>query len=361
MTLTSLILAGCGSASGEDEFKVECSFDQPYTGMVYLRHFEDNQSQLDSFVVDNQLAACFSQKLDNNDCYLLFTKPFTGNCQFLGQGGASYQISFNSGSNTAELVGHTSSEQLLLEEAEELLRPFDEESERLNMEYGNALPDNDNDKLKTLNDLMFKNFLDKQEVVVEFIKAHPDCFVSVYLTGNLFFNRYPSFVEVNELLDVEKYAGTAAYCSFKDKMEKCKSIWMEGQPAPDFSTKDKEGNVISLSDFKGKYVLLDFWASWCRPCRLKAKELKKIYPELKEKGIVVLGVSLDEHREDWLKATLQDEIIWYNTCECVSFVDHPIASLYKVKQIPSLFLVGPDGKIVRQDPDIGYIQSLFAE
>ena len=83
-----------------------------------------------------------------------------------------------------------------------------------------------------------------------------------------------------------------------------------GQPAPDFSLETPDGSRLALSDLRGKYVLLDFWASWCRPCRASFPEMKKIYARFKDKGFEILGVTNDSRREDWLKALEQDQLPW---------------------------------------------------
>lgn len=81
-------------------------------------------------------------------------------------------------------------------------------------------------------------------------------------------------------------------------MEDARVIWIQNTQAPDFTTTDIHGKQVKLSDFKGKYVLLDFWASWCRPCRDKAKEIKAIYPQLQKRGIVMCGINLDEKKNN---------------------------------------------------------------
>lgn len=90
------------------------------------------------------------------------------------------------------------------------------------------------------------------------------------------------------------------------KYEEMKQKQLTGK-APEFTLPDMEGNIVKLSDYKGKYVLVDFWASWCKPCRVKAKELKKRHAQLKELGIEVIGISCDENKEQWLKAIKEDQ------------------------------------------------------
>ena len=110
-----------------------------------------------------------------------------------------------------------------------------------------------------------------------------------------------------------------------------------GSIAPDFSQEDTNGSKVSLSSFKGKYVLIDFWASWCRPCREENPNVVNNYNKFKGKNFTVLGVSLDRSKEPW--AHVSDLKFWNNA----------VAQLYSISSIPQNYLVGPDGKIVAKN------------
>ncbi|PUZ26132.1 thioredoxin [Chitinophaga parva] len=121
----------------------------------------------------------------------------------------------------------------------------------------------------------------------------------------------------------------------------------EGEVAPDFTQTDVQGNPVKLSDFRGKYVLLDFWASWCGPCRRENPNVVKAYNAFKDKGFTVLGVSLDkpEDRDKWLAAIQKDGLTWTQVSDLKAW-DNEAAKLYDVKAIPMNFLIDPNGKII---------------
>ncbi len=123
-----------------------------------------------------------------------------------------------------------------------------------------------------------------------------------------------------------------------------------GQTAIDFTQNDTLGKPVSLKDFRGKYVLLDFWASWCRPCRAENPNVVAMYQKYKDKNFTVLGVSLDQPnaKEKWLEAIHKDRLTWTHVSD-LKFWDNAVAKQYDVQGIPANFLIGPDGKIIARD------------
>lgn len=121
-------------------------------------------------------------------------------------------------------------------------------------------------------------------------------------------------------------------------------------PAPDFRIPDVDGNPVSLQDYDGKYVLIDFWASWCNPCRKANPELVKIHREYSGERFDILGISVDDYRDKWLAAIEQDALPWTNVSNVRGWDE--ITDLYGVKAVPQNFLLDPDGVIIDKNIEL---------
>jgi peroxiredoxin len=118
-----------------------------------------------------------------------------------------------------------------------------------------------------------------------------------------------------------------------------------GKPAPEITLPDTEGKIFKLSSLQGKYVLIDFWASWCGPCRDENPNVVAAYLRFKDKNFTVLGVSLDKNKADWLKAIQEDKLIWQHVSD-LKFWETPMVQLYGFDGIPYNVLIDPQGIVI---------------
>ena len=131
-------------------------------------------------------------------------------------------------------------------------------------------------------------------------------------------------------------------------------------PRLDFTVMDQNGDPIKLSSLKGKVFLIDFWASWCGPCRVSNRQLIKIYKQYKEKGFEIFGVSLDEDKESWEKAIIKDKITWLQGNDTGGW-EAKAAIKWNVEALPSSFLVNKNGDVIAFDPDKDELEKKLKE
>lgn len=119
-----------------------------------------------------------------------------------------------------------------------------------------------------------------------------------------------------------------------------------GADAPDFEAPDILGHPVKLSDYKGRYVVLDFWASWCKDCRAEMPAMKSLYTAFSPKDVEFLGVSFDTDLQTLVDYGLEAEIPWMQVCNQIKWKENPISAAYDVKWIPTMFLVSPEMKVL---------------
>ena len=337
-------------------FEISVRLSKPYKGKVFLTCVKDRFTKLDSLQVDGT-SFSFKGNISHADQYRLMARPYGFDAYVCVEPGGHYQVDINEGRNFV-VATSDGKEQLLMNELLAVTSPIEKQTETLANRYSKLKEQKKDDEADKLQKQMSLNWGRSQEAKLLFIKKYPKSFVAMLTAGELLTNDYTTLKEVYELVDTVKYAYSYSWRSFKKKYQEAADKWIQNKKAPDFITKDMDGNTVKLSDFKGKYLLLDFWASWCRPCRAKMKELKEVYPELQKKGIIVCSISLDEKREQWEKATREDGIVWANTCDLKPFRTNEIAAAYKVTSVPTLFVIDPQGVIISQNPSLEEILQL---
>lgn len=183
-----------------------------------------------------------------------------------------------------------------------------------------------------------------------FIVAHPSSFISWDLVKGrtVVIDDNPYVLEaLMEVLDTV-YQKDPAYAGMLQRVTALKNIVI-GRPAPDFESVDTLGKKHTLADFRGKYVLLDFWASWCGFCRFQLPELTRVYEKYKNNNFMVVGVAYDDSKEKWMKAIREDKTPFMQISELKSMRESPSAKAYGIMAIPQNILLDPDGNIVARN------------
>ncbi|OYQ38371.1 hypothetical protein CHU92_05345 [Flavobacterium cyanobacteriorum] len=182
---------------------------------------------------------------------------------------------------------------------------------------------------------------------VNFVKDNPDSYISVLLLKQMSTSGKVEEKDIKGRFD----ALSAKMKKTKEGKELYESLYggaNVGRQAPDFSAPAPDGQTVSLKSALGKVTIIDFWASWCKPCRMENPNVVALYNEFHPKGLNIIGVSLDKDGKAWKDAIAADKLAWFQVSN-LKFWDDPVAIKYGVKSIPATFILDASGKVVAKD------------
>jgi peroxiredoxin len=221
---------------------------------------------------------------------------------------------------------------------------------RLTEEFKKAAESQDQKKMGEIQVAYFKEMEKTQAAVVDMLRKEPASLGVINFlqsTGSLDKDKYLDlYIQAAE--KAKKAWPTLEYVVQFDDMVKKMKVTAIGQPAPEIALPDTTGKVVSLSSMKGKYVLVDFWAKWCGPCRQENPNVVRAFQKYKDKGFTVFGVSLDRTKQDWMRAIKEDGLTWTHVSD-LKFWQSEAAKTYNVTGIPFSLLIDPNGVIIAKN------------
>ena len=321
------------------DFKVNVGLTNGNEKTVYLQKFVDNVPvSIDSAVIANDQAV-LTAPIDNQQIlYALKVKGMRGSMPFFAD---NKDVSFVGDMNNLQAVEIMASEtQAELDAYNDQLKAFDLQIRDLYAVMQQAFSDNDSIKMDSLNKVGTALMEQQDSFRDEYIKAHPNSFVTHYILDGVK-QDYP----LDQLKDL--MAGFTTESIYREHLNEyvAKQERLEvGQPFIDFTLMTKDGTELVLSEFipQNKLTLVDFWASWCGPCRKENPVVKSAYEQFHELGFDVVGVSVDQDEAAWLKAVEDDQLPWTQ----VRDAENKVSEDYLIYYIPSNFLFDQEGTMV---------------
>ena len=339
--LSLLALALCLSACNQkgNNFKVNVSLKNGNDRTVYLQKFVDNAPVIiDSAIIANETAVLTASTDNPQVLYALKVKGMRGSMPFFAD---NKDVAIVGDINNPKDVEIMASEtQKELDAYNKQLNEYDVQIRDLYAVMQQAFSDNDSIKMDSLNKVGTALMEQQDNFRDDYIKAHPDSFVTHYILEQVK-QDYP-LDQLKEMM-----AGFTTKSIYSEKLNDyiAKQERLEvGQPFIDFTLQTIEGENVTLSEriAQNKVTMIDFWASWCGPCRKENPVVKAAYEQFHELGFDVIGISVDQDEAAWLKAVEEDQLPWTQVRDS----ENNASELYMIYYIPSNFLFDQNGTMI---------------
>ncbi|MDN5213965.1 TlpA disulfide reductase family protein [Fulvivirgaceae bacterium BMA12] len=231
-----------------------------------------------------------------------------------------------------------------LREIQEIRARIGKVAEEINPAFMKANQEGDKEAMEQLQLQYMNKQKEINDQVKDKVREMGNSLTAVLVTQEL--NPDEDFAFMEEM--AQKFSQTLPNSFFtKQLVEKVNSSkkFAIGQVAPEITLEDPDGNMVSLSSLKGNYVMIDFWAAWCRPCRAENPNVVALYNKYNAKGFEVFGVSLDRKKEDWVAAIEKDGLSWTHVSD-LQYFNSAAARLYNIQAIPATYLLDKEGRII---------------
>ncbi|BDD03654.1 TlpA disulfide reductase family protein [Aureibacter tunicatorum] len=337
----------CNKNSKNAEITISGKINHPSeSGAVVLEKWEGQiPTPIDTLAVKDSTFNVNSDELESGFYRLNFYNQQNVNLVLDGNENINIQVDGNNPKGVVEIKGSKSHD--LLDKANVFLEDFRVKATQIEIDYSQAMASGDAlaenlytakfDSLQNTIQTEIKNLINSNEIVLG----------DLQLVGLLDPDKDINTIDKVAQELKKKYPELPIITDFAKQVENSKKLAI-GSKAPNFTLPQPDGKKLSLSDFEGQYVLIDFWASWCPPCRKANPHLVSLYDEYHSKGIEFIGVSLDKDKDKWEQAITDDKLTWPQVSD-LKYFNSEVAKEYQVNSIPSTFLLDKDGKIIAKN------------
>ena len=356
--VTLLILfVSCQSTSGD--YTINISADVEDDHQIFLVNFDESNKPnvIDTLYVKDGLSS-YSGVSKLPDYQSLWVDGIRGSVPVFVEPG-EITVELYKDSIQASKVSGTKTNvafKRYIDEINPLFKSFYE----IQNEMRNAMVSRDSLGYKDLEEQLKEMETKFNDYQIDYTKSNPDSYISAMVLIQLVMNKaidnevaYEIYNGFSKTIKKTKSAIKIYELVAPKEAEETEEAAQDGEvnvgdKAPDFSAPNPNDIAVSLNTSLGKLTVLDFWASWCGPCRVDSPNLVKVYNTYKDKGLAIVGISLDQQKESWKKAIDNDQLDWTNVSHLKRW-DDPIAAIYGVRSIPQLFLLDENGVVIAKE------------
>ncbi|WP_229311137.1 TlpA disulfide reductase family protein [Larkinella soli] len=318
----------------------------PLDGKIYLEAGGQPARRLDSTQVDGSGRFTFKGRESEGGSFFQLNVANQQRVGLLVEGGETFDVSIDAKDRKkTEVKGSRNME--YYQKLMALYSDMQEKSKAWQSQYSEAEQKKDNKRIEKIQQEYEGASRQFTESVKQLLPEMGTSLVALFATN--FLNPDNDFATLDALarrFEQEKPNGRQAQ-AFIGNITRMRGV-MVGSVAPDIKLNNPQGQPVSLSSLRGKYVLIDFWASWCGPCRMENPNVVRMYNKFKDKGFEIYGVSLDRDKSNWQKAIEKDGLTWTHVSD-LKFWQSAAAQQYGITAIPATFLLDKDGKIIAKN------------
>ncbi len=346
MLFLGLIACSIISCAKPDKFVINGEIRGKESGKIQLMKFADGKWIIEDSASITKGKFQLKGKVDLPELRFVTMGPREMVAQFFAENGTISLQAYADSLGKTVIKGPSSNEEFKVYQQE--LMNLSNETKGMQQRYMAAQQKGDQDGMKKAQ-IDYEAMAQNLAVFAKnFIREHKKSTVSP-LIAMMQFGQTITATEIDTLIAfLDPSIHASIYVSELKKMADKMRATDIGSIAPDFTLPTPEGGTFTLSSTRGKYVMIDFWAAWCQPCRHENPNVVALYGKYKDKGFDVVGVSLDREKEAWIKAIADDKLVWHQVSE-LKFWQSEIAQKYGVTAIPCTFLLNKEGKIIAKN------------
>lgn len=346
---TLFILACIGCKTNTNNYEIAGTAKGFTDGTkVFLFQLDDrNQpSPIDTLTINNEAFAASFPKVENTPLHILRVENNNANVVFFIENENLKVNLYKDSLGSSKVTGGRENE--LYSQFIEKSRQFTKQKLDIANQFQKAQLEQDDLRMAGLRAQDLKLSTAERNFKKEFVSTHNNSIFSLMLLSEMFSTKDITENEINDLFAKlnPKYKEHPIAKELQTKMEAAKVAEL-GAKAPNFEAPTPSGENLSLYSILGKYTIIDFWASWCRPCRMENPNVVKVYNKYHDKGLEIISVSLDREgqKDKWLQAIKDDNMNWHHISN-LQFWNDPIAAQFNVRSIPATFLLDENGVII---------------